>query len=495
MWIGGKSFNPGRSTFPKWAIAALLGAAPIFVMVVISAGLSAQGRNFTFAPIPNLKPFHDPSGEVSTFSTAGFIDATNPFFQDLGTNGRRCVTCHQPSDAWSVTPPHLQRRFDATDGTDPIFRPVDGATCPNDDVATIGERREAYKLVLSKGLIRIGLSVPAGADFSVQSVDTPYQDPSKPNICGDTANLSMYRRPLPATNLVFLSTVMFDGREFPLPTTQKPFTEQEILASLKQQAIDATEGHAQGSRPTDEQLAQIVAFETGIFTAQARDNRAGRLHSDGGLGGPVELAGQNFFLGINDPLGHNPNNIPFSSVIFTLFQNWEYSDADGEDATEARRSIARGENLFNTLPITITGVGGLNDIPLQDGQIHPSIVGSCGTCHDSPNVGDHSFPAPLNIGVADASRRTPDLPLFTIKCSGGSAVYTTDPGRAMVTGKCADIGKFKGPILRGLAARAPYFHNGLAATLEDVITFYQTRFSLGLTDREQRDLAAFLKSL
>ncbi len=56
-------------------------------------------------------------------------------------------------------------------------------------------------------------------------------------------------------------------------------------------------------------------------------------------------------------------------------------------------------------------------------------------------------------------------------------------------------GKFKGPVLRGLAARAPYFHNGMAASLEDVIDFYDTRFNVGFTRREKADLVAFLGAL
>jgi cytochrome c peroxidase len=58
-----------------------------------------------------------------------------------------------------------------------------------------------------------------------------------------------------------------------------------------------------------------------------------------------------------------------------------------------------------------------------------------------------------------------------------------------------DVGKTKGPILRGLAARAPYFHNGSASSLKDVITFYNQRFSLDLTVQQQADLVAFLKTL
>jgi cytochrome c peroxidase len=76
-----------------------------------------------------------------------------------------------------------------------------------------------------------------------------------------------------------------------------------------------------------------------------------------------------------------------------------------------------------------------------------------------------------------------------------TCVKTTDPGRAMITGKFADVGKFKGPVLRGLAARAPYFHNGSAQSLHDIVNFYDTRFNIGFTPREKSDLIAFLNSL
>jgi cytochrome c peroxidase len=136
-------------------------------------------------------------------------------------------------------------------------------------------------------------------------------------------------------------------------------------------------------------------------------------------------------------------------------------------------------------------VTGLNDALAQ-----PVIMGTCTTCHDTPNVGNHSVPLPLDIGVSDARPSTSDLPLFTLRClPTGAVVKTTDPGRALITGQCADIGRLKGPILRGLAARAPYFHNGSAATLEEVVAFYNDRFLLQLTRQEQEDLVAFLRAL
>ncbi|HYL91593.1 MAG TPA: hypothetical protein VEW69_00395 [Alphaproteobacteria bacterium] len=424
-----------------------------------------------------LLPAANPSGVAATFSTTGSFDFDNPFFKSLGTNGRSCVTCHQPDEGWTVSAAGVQRRFKMTNGADPIFRAVDGANCPNN--ATQGDAK-AYSLLLSKALIRIDRPLPPGAEFSIVAIDDP-------NSCSTPTDISVYRRPLPSTNLKFLSTVMWDGRESPKG--------KAISDDLLQQAADATTGHAQATNAPDlATLQKIRGFETSIFTAQVFDRRAGILFEDGAKGGPIPLSRQNFFLGINDPLGGNPSGAPFDPNIFNLFDAWAAPDRhDDGDSRDGREAVVRGQELFNTLVIPIIGVAGLNG-PNDPSQA--TIQGRCGTCHDSPNVGDHSLSAPLNIGLTDASRRTPDLPLFTLRNNvSGQRVQTSDPGRAMVTGKWADVGKFKGPILRGLAARAPYFHNGSAATLLDVVNFYDDRFNLNLTNQQKADLVAFLRTL
>src|SRR5262249_23595428 len=247
---------------------------------------------------------------------------------------------------------------------------------------------------------------------------------------------------------------------------------------------------------TPQQAGAIVAFETGLFTAQVRDDRAGALWSHGASGGPKALSAQPFYIGINDAVGLDPTGAPFDRRVFTLFNAW----ANQERSTEverARAAIARGQELFNTRPIVLTGVAGLNNQTFPNNVTIPDpFTGTCTTCHDTPNVGNHSVKAPLDIGLAAESRRTPDLPLYTLRrLATGETVKTTAPGRAMITGKCTDIGKFKGPVLRALAARPPYFHNGSARTIEDVIDFYETRFHLDLTKREKADLAAFLLAL
>ena len=430
-----------------------------------------------------------PAGAVATFQPGGAtFPANNPFFQNLGTNGRTCFSCHQPQTGWTVSAASVGARFANSGGTDPIFRLVDGATCPTADVSTPQAKRRAYALLIEKGLIRIGLPMPSGVQFEVTSVDDPYSCNTNP-VTGltspTTGIVSVYRRPLPSTNLGFLSTIMFDGRE----------------PNFTSQATDATLGHAQANAaPTDAQLAEIVAFETGIYTAQEIDRKIGVLHRDGALGGPVALSLQPFSIGVNDPFGKNPTGLPFTSNIFDIYRPWLSAHGDDQDDVERRLSIARGEEVFNTTNINITGVAGINDALGV-----ASFPGFCGTCHDTPNVGDHSVKAPLDIGIADAGAKSPpvldiaDLPVFTLTCKlgplTGQVFRVTDPGRALISGQCADIGKIKGPILRGLASRAPYFHNGSAATLLDAVNFYDQRFGIGFTDQQKIDLVNFLNAL
>lgn len=457
-------------------------------IVILSAGVAAAvlgqigGSATASERTAGVIAFADPTGQVQTFA-AGGIPNDNPFFEALGTNGRSCVTCHQPSDAWTITPSHVQARFAASRGTDPIFSNNDGSNCEGVVATTLAERRAAYSLLLSRGLIRVGRNMPPGAEFVIDRVTDPYR-------CGiASTDTSLYRRPLPSTNLRFISAVMWDGRESSPTTT--------ITQDLTQQAADATLGHAQALQaPSPDQLAQIVDFETHLFTAQGFDDDAGRLDGRNAGGGPVALSQQPFFLGINDPVGLNPSGAAFNPSAFSLFGAWSgLRRSDGPRADE-RRAVARGEVLFNTLPITISGVAGLNGQTFSNGVTMPdSFVGSCTVCHDAPNAGDHSVKAPLDIGVADPARAR-YLPVYTLRnLTTQDVVRTTDPGLALSTGQWSDIGKFKGPVLRGLAARAPYFHNGMAATLEEAVDFYDTRFNIGLTRQQKADLVAFLRAL
>ena len=431
--------------------------------------------------LPNGVPILNDSGYSTTVSSQGSIDLRNEFFQDLGTNGRRCVTCHAPTAGWTITPEQVQAIFALTDGgviddgfgLGAIFRTVDGTVSPDADVSTLSARRAAYKMLLTKGLIRVGMGVPATADYDLIAVDDPYGH-------ANAADLSLFRRPLPATNLTFLSAVMWDGRE--------TFSGQSIHYDLADQANGATQGHAQGNPLTSAQADSIATFESSLYTAQAYDNAARRLDTDHGDGGAEVLADQAFYIGINDLFGDSQTGAAFDPVVFDIYDGWNQS------TSSARRAVARGQAIFNTRQFNITGVGGINDEPAFGSPA--SLAGTCSTCHNSPNAGDHSVSAPLDIGITDASRRTPDMPLYTFReKSTGAIKVVTDPGRALISGHFKDLGKFKGPILRGLAARAPYFHNGSAANLAAVVDFYNGRFAMNLTAQDKSDLVAFLRTL
>jgi hypothetical protein len=465
-------------------------AAALILALAVSGGSAAQSLRLPHPQGPGSLITPDPSGSLQTSTPSGRIDTSNPFFKSLGSNGRTCDSCHRQAEGWTITPAEIQRRFNATNGLDPIFALVDGADSPLADVSTLAARESAFSMLLNRGVIRVGLPMPANAEFTLAAVDDPYGYAS-------AAQLSLFRRPLPATNLIWDSAVMWDGRETFAPF--KPPMDQgldfeDIRSSLASQALHAILGHEQAATTPDQAtLDAIVDFESHLVTAQLSDHRAGMLDDRGGMGGPNFLVQQRFWIGINDPLGNDPTLEPFDPKVMRLFDNWNDSLTRFNFAPGAqqRAAIARGEALFNSMKIEISGVAGLNDATGK-----PVIEGTCGTCHNAPNIGNHSVGAPLNIGIADASRRTPDLPLYTLRNNGtGQTVQTTDPGLAMLTGKWADIGKFKGPNLRGLASRAPYFHTGSAATLSDVVNFYNTRFNIGMTDQQKSDLVAFLSAL
>lgn len=522
------SFNSKLPSVLRFKRTIMLAALATGAILIALRGASGQQGPLStlFSFLQNGLFFPNPNGASQTYNaTGGGIDLTGPFFQSIGTNGRSCGTCHEPSDGMSISAANVELRFLLTRGTDPIFRPVDGSNCDhNIDVSTPEGRYEAYSLLRTRGLIRIAISVPANADYAVTSVQNPYG-------CNETDTISMYRRPLPATNLRFLSAVMSDGRESSAVTgTTKIIYSNypdSLLSDLTHQAMDATNTHAQASPPvaiSDPRLTQMVNFEMGLTTAQAFSFSAGfgLLNARGATGGPDALLNQPFFISINSsvhallPQFEQPGGLvtpgdgQFTPAIFDTFNAWA-----SLPAADGRAAVARGQAIFNSKPINITGVAGINDDVSAGGLVAggiPSLTGTCGTCHDTPNVGNHSFPTPLDIGTGDPSATNASvnmgglnisyLPSVTVckldpvtEVPTNTCKTTSDLGQALVDGQFDHAGKVKGPILRGLSARAPYFHNGSARTLLDVVHFYETRFDLVLTHQEESDLVAFLGSL
>jgi cytochrome c peroxidase len=323
------------------------------VVIVISAAYAARSARGDGAPQGSVFTVDNESGAARTIGVTDFpvVADSNPFFQDLGVNGRRCVTCHRPAENMTVSAAGIRARFDATGGLDPILRTNDGSNSPLTDVSTLEARRTAYSLLLGKGLIRVGLPTPADAEFELVAVDDPA------GYAGNNANgnkLSLFRRPLPATNLTFMSTVMWDGRE----TLQKG-SSGAIHFDLMHQANSATQGHAEAPVPLDDATREtIFAYEMGLFTAQVFDRKAGALNAGGAQGGPEMLSTRTFTFGVNDPLGCdptgancNPAAAHFDPIVFTEFNAWAGLKGDGRSV--ARAAVARGQALFNTLAIPI----------------------------------------------------------------------------------------------------------------------------------------------
>ena len=369
--------------------------------------------------------------------------------------------------------------------------------------------KDAYSLLLNKGLIRIPIKVPANAEYTVEVIsDRPGCNNNatfgKDPVTGEKI-LSMYRRPILSANLRFKirtrtpanwgkRNIMWDGRE----------------PSLLTQAVSATLGHAQATNvPTrangaDRRLRDQVL--------QRPDRR-----QEGASPG-LQCRRRAEFLSNRSTAA--PQAFP-PPPAFTEYNNW--ANLTGNAKADAQASIERGQAIFLNRPLTVANVGGFNDLfgggpGTNPGAIFPV---NCQTCHGMPHAGnDVVTPPQRDLGVGGqataasfngdlaaqgfGSGPSPanDLPIFKFTCINGAKhpyygtqIITNDPGKGLITGKCADLGQQTVPQLRALSARAPYFHDGSAKDLGAVVDFYNQRFVMNLTVPEKTDLVNFLSAL
>jgi cytochrome c peroxidase len=419
------------------AIAGLLGS-----LWVVASHLNAEnvraGSLDIESSIPNNYLFRNPGGKAATFSTQGSVDLTGEYFQAQGTNGRSCASCHIAEEAWSINPGTLQHLFDETDGKHPVFHELD-ANNPDmiDENSTTEQRLAGYSMLLSRGVFRRGGTPRANSEWELIAVEDPHG-------FANLGRLVQWRRAMPTINFALGSaTVNWDGGN-------SVGTDQH--AGLVNQARRNVTGGQQGPPASDEVINDIVAFEESLSTAQLIVPGVGRLDDDGARGGPEALASMTKVAG-----------------RFDLFDAW----ANHENPRRAQ--IARGQELFNN-----TNAGGR----------------SCSGCHNSANNGTNINNALFDVRTASSEARTPDLPLYTFRNrTTGEIRQLTDAGRGQVTGLWNDLGRFKTPTLRALAARAPYFHNGIAPTIESVIRHYEIHLGFVFTNEERADLVAFLNAL
>jgi len=440
---------------------------------------AVEDNNTPLHTIGGFEKSRNSAGIAETVHTTGVIDRTNPFFQALGTNARTCETCHASAMGWTLTAKGAAQAFKESEGLAPLFMLHDAGNRPDADISTRQARKAAFSpTLIEKGLIRFGRTVPATAEFTVIAVDDPYG-------FATPTQITSFRRPTPTVN---------EAKSAQTGNAGGP--QADIPAALAATFRGATQFHGQRDPanpvPLDQQQASAT-MQMGLFFAQSIDKAAGRLDADGATGGPFHLVNQPFYVGINDIQGNDPMTHTFTSKIFNLYDSWAHyaQEPCSDDRTEARAAIYRGQEIFNNRAFDISGVNGLNDTLGQ-----PVIHGTCGTCHNSPNVGGHSVYRLFNIGTADEANCSPDLPMLTLQHKTMPLTKKTcDMSRGSSTGLWADVGKFRAHPLRGLAARAPYFHDGGAKTVKDVVKYHDTRFNIGFTHREAKDLEAFLNAL
>lgn len=417
-------------------------------------------------PLPRSSDYEDPTGHVRILNVDGDLPTKDhPFFVPLGTNGRACVTCHQPANAMSISASMVQQRWVATQGKDPIFAAIDGSNCPD----LPQEKDESHSLLLERGLIRIALPWPpknaAGQaikpQFRIEQVRDPTGCNSSPvyGLKSPQPMISVYRRPRIAANLPYVArsdgaTLMADGRE----------------PSLRSQAVTAILVHEQAkSAPGDAVMKQIVDFERQVFTAQNWDTRGGLLSEKDG---PSLLGAENVAHGVG-----GSGSLETANVSLQSFDAWRNPGGARLAALQRsfRESAVRGFDLFFR----------------REFQMSAGGTGTCATCHQP------GMSRSVDVGTTNSptAKESDELPLFKITCDNGRVSYTQDPGRALITGACADVGAILMQQFRGLAARAPYFVNGSATDLRELVGFYDRRFKIGLTEQQKQDLANFLSIL
>jgi hypothetical protein len=385
--------------------------------------------------LANNVPVLDDSGFSASFHSAGFIDLGSNYFTPQGTNGRHCGSCHVPDDGWSIRPATVVALFEASDGLDPIFVNNLDTDTPTSDMSTRDARWNATTM-LRQGKFTRKVSPPAVRDYTVIGASDPFG-------VGTTSSLWFFRRPLPTAN--FRShTVMWDSANT---------VGTSLRDGLIKQARGNVTGAQQGAPAPDPIIFDIVDFELAVSHAQLIDSRAGWLDSAGAHGGPAAA-----------------NTQPLVDARFDLYDGW------ANDANPWRVQIYRGQEIFN-------------NVNVPSGR-------TCRGCHNAANNGQNVNGALFDIGASRPEFANADMAVYTFqRNSDGAIVQSTDPGRGIRSGAFADLNRFKTPNLRGLAARAPYFHNGIAETLLDVVKHYEATLGFVFTANEEADLVAFLAAL
>jgi cytochrome c peroxidase len=378
-------------------------------------------------------------------------------------NERACATCHVPEDNFTLTPEHVARVLEENPH-DPLFSAIDA-----DDPT-------AKKLTfehLKKGLVRVWLTLPDSVDLIDDAGDV---------ITPPERKLFVWRGVPSIADAALTAPFQRDGR----------------MASLEDQAQGAITGHSEGGEAPRSELERIAEFERGVFTSDRAKSVAEYLAGGGDSGSAPDVEGA-LELTTSEQRGREMYEVVCASCHGGFNKATIVNREIHDLAFPALKSDGSGNVAYEvpaTEPPTLVLAEEFDNEFVNIATAFEMYLASLGaTEHESFTV-DVGFPNYRYRFYTDGSRTAvaADLPPaappfdpeggpgFDIEVDGegnpllgpnfAPQFFSTDPGRAIITGSPYDFEAFDVPTLRGIAKTAPYFHNNTAATLAEVVDLY-----------------------
>jgi mono/diheme cytochrome c family protein len=410
-------------------------ASGVLVCALLAAACSSSAGSVSDEPV----------GEASSaLDVVDVLEGAYHFGNALpGTNGRSCATCHVESEHFALSPQHVSSLY-AQNPHDPLFNPID-ADDPTAAVLTYDH--------VKAGLIRVTLPLADNLDVVDEGGNV---------ITNAARTITVWRGVPTIENTSYTGPYQYDSR----------------AATLQIQADGALHNHSQITyEPSPQVLDQISGFESTIYSSLPAVAVAAAV-AEGKTPPPVDLhfppgspeaAGQVLFQNICAQC-HGTGTTQI--IVNTAVHDYLFPVINSDGTIDTTETLPNGVSIeaayHHDLPthhdvdIGITGIQGLRQLGVLPALLPETV----------------SFPQYHIRFYTDASRtqKLYDLPPPPSEVGPATApeVFSTDPGRAIITGDPNDWEGFKVSQLRGVAHTAPYFHDASAPDLATVLEIYST---------------------
>lgn len=381
-----------------------------------------------------------------------------PLFAEAfpGTNGRSCTSCHVPEDNFTLTPDHVTRLFE-TNPNDPLFAAID-ADDPIAQPLTFEH--------LKKGLIRVLLTLPDNMDLIDEGG----------NVITPSDRMIFVWRSVPSiADSALTAPYQLDGR----------------VGTLEEQAQGAITGHSQGGVVSRADLELIAAFERRVFSSDRARKVADEL-ARGVVLAEVSDVEASLELTAREKRGQQL----YEKTCAACHGGANKTTIVKRDIHDQSFPALKPDGTVRyTVPATDPPTPVLASQPnnefLNIGSAMENFLVQIGATEHESFTKDLSFPSYRFRFYADASRveviadlppaLPPGDPFNQEPDQDGNPItgpnffpqlFTTDPGRAAITGNPLDFEAFDIPTLRGIAKTGPYWHNNISKTLEEVVDLY-----------------------